>query len=238
MKVRQTLYKRGHCDEWRDHCGGGLGVREDHAQVRRQLGHVGTHSQSQGSAWMSLCGDWLKGTSWVRRTLSKAIPVAGGPGRLGLPWGWREMSPSRYWGWGVLVKLADRDSCQNCAVQGALCRSQAWLRKTSGGPEVSSVNEKIFLMLSAAAPGSLSWGVFSSPCSPALPLPSPCPPLPPLPLPPPPIPPPSPLLRRGSSKSPPLHSWLLGLCFTAKSWGGKYSSVDFKGLLCMSHEQI
>lgn len=202
MKVRQTLYKRGHCDEWRDHCGGGLGVREDHAQVRRQLGHVGTHSQSQGSAWMSLCGDWLKGTSWVRRTLSKAIPVAGGPGRLGLPWGWREMSPSRYWGWGVLVKLADRDSCQNCAVQGALCRSQAWLRKTSGGPEVSSVNEKIFLMLSAAAPGSLSWGVFSSPCSPALPLPSPCPPLPHPPPPSPSHPPSLPTAEEGQLQEP------------------------------------
>ena len=200
----------------------GVGVRGavgwgDRTQVHRQLERVGVYSQRQGSGWTSLCGDLLKtgsrgGTVWgFCPNQPKRIPVEGRPGWWALPGGWRELGPTRYWGWEVLVKLAEKDSCWNWALQKAL-ESGLDYEEFQG---VLRVLGQWFLMLSDAAPGSRSQWSSHLPLLSLLPLPL--------------LPAAGQQSQLQDPSSALLTTWVLLQ---------KYCSVDFKGLPCMSHELI
>ena len=147
-----------------------------------------------GTIW-EFCPNW-----------PKRIPAEGRPGWWALPGGWRELGLTGYRGWEVLVKLAEKDSCWNWAMQEAL-ESGLDFEGFQGILRLLGQRQELRYALSCS-----SWKsklvVFSS--LPSLPIAhSP------------------PACSRVSSRIPFLTTSVLLQ---------KYHSVDFKGLLCMSHE--
>lgn len=116
VEVRLTLFNRGHCDEWRDHCGGMLESEAwwsgSWTQVHRQLERIGVYVGSQGQdghpcAW----GDLLKGESRGGTEDSVQTNLRGfwwRQARVIFSTGVGRAVPRPDTGWDVLVKLAEK----------------------------------------------------------------------------------------------------------------------------------